>query len=73
MPAMELHTGTVDTPPRDAASVVMLRDSQDGLQVLLVRRHAQTAVLGGACVFPGGKLDEDDGSDEPIVPWWVTE
>ncbi|MDR0275770.1 MAG: NUDIX domain-containing protein [Burkholderiaceae bacterium] len=60
---MKLHTGTLDTPPRDAATVVMLRDSQDGLQVLLVRRHAQTAVLGGACVFPGGKLDAHDSSD----------
>jgi len=64
---MELQTGTIDTPPRDAASVVMLRDGPDGLQVLLVRRHAQTAVLGGACVFPGGKLDEDDGSDAMLA------
>jgi len=60
---MKLQTGTIDTPPRDAASIVMLRDGQDGLQVLLVRRHAQTAVLGGACVFPGGKLDDQDSSD----------
>jgi len=60
---MELNTDIVDTPPRDAASIVMLRDSEAGLQVLLVRRHAQTAVLGGACVFPGGKLDADDSSD----------
>jgi len=64
---MKLHTGTIDTPPRDAASVVMLRDSPDGLQVLLVRRHAQTAVLGGACVFPGGKLDDQDGGDAVLA------
>jgi 8-oxo-dGTP pyrophosphatase MutT (NUDIX family) len=30
------------------------------LEVLLVRRHSQSEVLGGAYVFPGGKLDETD-------------
>ena len=37
---MELNHDIIDTPPRDAASVVMLRDAPDGLQVLLLRRHA---------------------------------
>ncbi|HPR44888.1 MAG TPA: NUDIX hydrolase [Ottowia sp.] len=59
---MELNQATIDTPPRDAASIVMIRDGAAGLEVLLVRRHVQTAVLGGACVFPGGKVDADDSS-----------
>ena len=49
-----------DTPPRHAASVVLLRDSGDGLQVLLQRRHQNAGVLGGLYVFPGGKLDAAD-------------
>lgn len=49
-----------DTPPRHAASVVLIRDSADGLQVLLQRRHDNAGVLGGLYVFPGGKLDPAD-------------
>jgi 8-oxo-dGTP pyrophosphatase MutT (NUDIX family) len=40
---------------------VLLRDeAQKGLQVFLLRRHKASAVLGGAYVFPGGKLDDAD-------------
>eukprot|EP01041_Mallomonas_annulata_P023350 gene23350-43847_t len=38
----------------------MLRDGEDGLQVLLMRRHQASNVLGGVYVFPGGKLDAAD-------------
>ena len=58
---MELNTAVVHTPPRDAATVLLLRDqSGQGLQVFMLRRHSDSAVLGGAYVFPGGKLDEAD-------------
>ncbi|MEN9625344.1 MAG: hypothetical protein RJB17_2139 [Pseudomonadota bacterium] len=57
---MELNTQTITTPPLDSASVVLLRDSAQGLQVLLLRRHQASSVLGGAHVFPGGKLDPAD-------------
>ena len=67
MPAMELNHDVIDTPPRDSASVVMLRDSPDGLQVLLLRRHADSAVLGGAYVFPGGKVDAADASADVLA------
>jgi 8-oxo-dGTP pyrophosphatase MutT (NUDIX family) len=41
--------------------VVLLRDEPEkGLEVFLLRRHTASAVLGGAYVFPGGKLDEAD-------------
>lgn len=50
----------VTTPPVDAATVMVLRDGMAGLDVLLVRRHGDSGVLGGAHVFPGGKLDADD-------------
>lgn len=59
---MELNTDIITTPPLDSASVVLLRDSAQGLQVLLLRRHQASNVLGGAYVFPGGKLDTADQS-----------
>jgi 8-oxo-dGTP pyrophosphatase MutT (NUDIX family) len=57
---MELNTEILTAPPLDAATVVMLRDGPSGLQVLLMRRHQASNVLGGAYVFPGGKLDPED-------------
>jgi 8-oxo-dGTP pyrophosphatase MutT (NUDIX family) len=57
---MELNHETVTGPARDAATVVMLRDNAQGLEVFLVKRHGLSDVLGGAYVFPGGKLDRAD-------------
>ena len=58
---MQLNSEIITTPPRASATVVLLRDEpQKGLQVFLLRRHKASAVLGGAYVFPGGKLDEAD-------------
>lgn len=45
---------------RHAASVVLLRDGIQGLEVFLMRRSEQSDVMGGAYVFPGGKLDAQD-------------
>ena len=59
---MELNTDIITTPPLDSASVVLLRDTAQGMQVLLLRRHLASNVLGGAYVFPGGKLDPADQS-----------
>lgn len=61
---MELNHETVNTPVRNAASVVLLRQGNAGLQVLLVQRHGLSDVLGGAYVFPGGKVDTDDAQDD---------
>jgi 8-oxo-dGTP pyrophosphatase MutT (NUDIX family) len=50
--------------PKDAATVVVMRDrSPAGIDIFFVRRHAKSPFLGGAVVFPGGKLDADDASD----------
>jgi len=64
---MELNTETITTPPADAATVVLLRDAAEGLQVLLLRRHQASNVLGGAYVFPGGKLDVADQHPEALA------
>jgi len=57
---MQINSEIVTTPPLDSATVVMLRDGPSGLEVLLLKRHAASSVLGGAFVFPGGKLDVAD-------------
>jgi 8-oxo-dGTP pyrophosphatase MutT (NUDIX family) len=46
--------------PLPASTVVLLRDGATGLEVFLVQRHKATAFMGGAYVFPGGKLDPAD-------------
>src|SRR5258706_2835297 len=38
----------------------MLRDAPLGLEIFLLKRHGLSDVLGGAYVFPGGKLDRED-------------
>ena len=58
---MELLQGfRNEATPLPSATVVLLRDGADGLEVFLLRRHAQSDVLGGAYVFPGGKVDGGD-------------
>jgi 8-oxo-dGTP pyrophosphatase MutT (NUDIX family) len=48
-----------------AATVVLVRDGDDGLEVLLARRSADLKFHGGAWVFPGGRIDPDDYADAP--------
>jgi 8-oxo-dGTP pyrophosphatase MutT (NUDIX family) len=61
---MELHSPHAGRPARPAATVVMLRDGAPGLEVFLVKRHGLSDVLGGAYVFPGGKVDAQDAQLE---------
>ncbi|TNF63363.1 MAG: NUDIX hydrolase [Burkholderiales bacterium] len=58
--AIPFFGDAVDTPPLPSSTVMLLREGAPGLEVLLMRRHANTAVLGGVHVFPGGKLDAAD-------------
>ncbi|MFO1196747.1 MAG: NUDIX hydrolase [Burkholderiaceae bacterium] len=60
MEPLKISSDIVTTPPRPAASVVLLRDHAGELQVFMLRRHGLSDVLGGAYVFPGGKLDRED-------------
>src|SRR6478672_2353378 len=46
--------------PRPAATVVILRDGRDGIEVFMVVRHHEIDFASGALVFPGGKVDEAD-------------
>ncbi len=61
---LELNTQPVTGPVRAAATLVMLRDAPSGLEVFLIKRHGLSDVLGGAYVFPGGKVDSGDADIE---------
>lgn len=50
-------------PPRQAATVILMRGGAQALEVLLVKRTEQARFMGGVWVFPGGAVDEDDGPD----------
>jgi 8-oxo-dGTP pyrophosphatase MutT (NUDIX family) len=47
-------------PARPAATVILLRDTTEGLEVFLIRRHAAMSFAGGMYVFPGGVVDPAD-------------
>jgi 8-oxo-dGTP pyrophosphatase MutT (NUDIX family) len=48
-----------------AATVVLVRDGETGLEVLLAKRSSQLKFHGGAWVFPGGRIDPEDYADAP--------
>ena len=58
-PGEELNEGEV-TEPRQAASIIVLRDSPGGPEVLLVQRNPEQRFMGGAWVFPGGAVQDED-------------
>ena len=53
--------------PRDAATVLLLRDAPAGFEVFMVKRSGLSDVLGEAHVFPGGKVDVADASPEMLA------
>jgi len=64
-------TGPVTEHPLiPAATVVLLRDTVDGIEALMMRRNSKLEFAGGMWVFPGGRVDpaDHDGgevSEEP--------
>jgi 8-oxo-dGTP pyrophosphatase MutT (NUDIX family) len=50
--------------PHPAATVALVRDAPDGLEVLLLERSKNLKFMPGAFVFPGGALDEGDSAAE---------
>jgi 8-oxo-dGTP pyrophosphatase MutT (NUDIX family) len=73
--ARDLSDGRL-TPavPRDAATVILLRQGTGagpgagaGVEAFLLRRTAELEFAPGACVFPGGSVDERDA--DPGIGW----
>ena len=55
--------------PVPAATVVLMRESAAGPEVLLLRRNRATGFVPGAYVFPGGRVDAADGEDALARCW----
>lgn len=53
--------------PEHASTLILLRDSAQGPEVLMLKRSGLSDVLGDAYVFPGGKLDADDFRLDPQI------
>ena len=62
----ELNHGP-EIRPRVAASVIVLRDSPTGPEVLLVQRNPASRFMGGAWVFPGGAVDGDESVEQTAL------
>jgi len=59
-----LHPSRPPVTPRPAATVLLLRDGPQGVEVLMTRRSMTASFAPGAYVFPGGGIESDDASPE---------
>src|SRR5262249_2163013 len=59
--------------PRDAATVILVRPDPEvsGAEVFLLRRTRALEFAPGACVFPGGSVDERDADPAIADTAWV--
>ena len=59
--------------PRDAATVILVRPGAGGggVEVFLLRRTEALEFAPGACVFPGGSVDERDADPAIADAGWV--
>lgn len=60
---------SLETPargPRLAATVILVRDGEGGVEVFMEERHIRSDFVGGAYVFPGGAVDPDDRVPEEL-------
>jgi 8-oxo-dGTP pyrophosphatase MutT (NUDIX family) len=60
---MDRSTGAGQAPVVDAATVVLVREVGAGLECLMLRKNAGQT-FGGLWVFPGGKLEPEEGAGE---------
>lgn len=51
--------------PRPAVTVVLVRDGETGLEVLLLRRNPRLSFAAGRYVFPGGSVEPSDAEEPP--------
>jgi 8-oxo-dGTP pyrophosphatase MutT (NUDIX family) len=70
--AREIAAGRLSPAvPRDAATIMLLRQDPGGqvpgVEAYLLRRTRELDFAPGACVFPGGSVDEQDA--EVQIPW----
>jgi 8-oxo-dGTP pyrophosphatase MutT (NUDIX family) len=52
--------------PIPAATVVLVREADDGLETLMLKKNSKLA-FGGMWVFPGGRIDDEDRVEAPDI------
>ncbi|UXA10008.1 NUDIX hydrolase [Mycobacterium sp. SMC-8] len=62
--------------PRPAATVMLVRDTPEGIKIFLMRRHSAMDFVAGVMVFPGGGVDDRDRNADvawhgPDRNWWA--
>ena len=62
--------------PRPAATVMLVRDTPEGIKIFLMRRHSAMEFVAGVMVFPGGGVDNRDRNADvawhgPDRRWWA--
>ena len=62
-----LHPQREPVPTRAAATVLLLRDTPQGPEILMTRRSATASFAPGAYVFPGGGIDAADAQSHAIA------
>lgn len=69
-------------PSRPSATIMLVRDGAEGIEIFMVVRDRPMDGAMGAVVFPGGKVDEEDRHPEhwshlyppqshPELPYWL--
>src|SRR6187431_2985058 len=66
-PSQLLHPQREPAVPRPAATVLLLRDGPEGVEILMTRRSATASFAPGAYVFPGGGIDAADAEAHGIA------
>jgi 8-oxo-dGTP pyrophosphatase MutT (NUDIX family) len=69
-PGEEYNPGP-PTPPRQAATVILLRGGEEHLELLLVKRTPAARFMGGVWVFPGGAVEgatDQEHTDQQAAP-----
>lgn len=51
-----------EVEPLPAATVTLVRDTDEGVEVLMLQRNFQSGFMPGMHIFPGGALDDSDYS-----------
>lgn len=54
----------IQNAPRPAATVILARDSEHGIEVFMMKRTTEVTFAKGMHVFPGGGVDASDHSEE---------
>jgi recombination protein RecT len=66
-PSQQLHPHREPAAPHAAATMLLLRDTPAGIEVLMTRRSPTASFAPNAYVFPGGRIDEADTAAHRIA------